>query len=258
MHKPSRKHAGFSLVELMVALVAGLLVSGAAVAFLLSSMKSNGEYVVSTRLTQELRNTLELVTRDLRRAGYNNNALDYLRPGHVNPFSSVFVKDASPTGAGNEDLDGCIIYAYDSAFNGTNGIGVLNLAGGEVRGIRRVVATMPDGSTVGVLEYAQSAGTARPACGTEATPTYTNFPPDCHSLWCPLSDPSKINITQFKVLDSTFTLGTNPEAIKVRDLDILLQGQLVGSTEFTRGIRGGIRIRTDCFKPTTADCNVSP
>ena len=35
--------AGFTLVELMVALVAGLIVSAAVVAFLLSSMRSNGE-----------------------------------------------------------------------------------------------------------------------------------------------------------------------------------------------------------------------
>ena len=255
MHKTSRAQSGFSLVELMIALVAGLLVSGATVAFLLSSMKSNGEYVTSTRLTQELRNTMDLVTRDLRRAGYNNDTMSFLVPGSVNPFASVFVKDDSPTGAGNEDLDGCIIYAYDSA----TAEGVLNLGAGEVRGIRRVVATMPDGSTVGVLEYAQSAGTARPACGTEATPTYTSFPPACHSLWCPLSDPSKINITQFQVLQTlSNTVGTPPEEIRVRDLNIVLQGQLVGTTDVTRGMRGGIRIRTDCFKPTISDCNVSP
>jgi len=256
MTKTSRKHAGFSLVELMIALVAGLLVSGATVAFLMSSMKSNGEYVVSTRLTQELRNTMDLVTRDLRRAGFNNDYISYMTPGNVNAFGAVYVKDDSPTGSGNEDVDGCVIYAYDSGATGN--LGTLSLAAGEVHGIRRVVATMPDGSTVGVLEYAQSAGTARPNCTTEATPTYTSFPPACHSLWCPLSDPSKLNITQFKVVDTSFTLGTNPEAIRVRDLDILLQGQLVGSTEYTRGLRGGIRIRTDCFKPTVADCNVSP
>ena len=40
----NRQH-GFSLVELMVALVAGLVVSTAVVAFTLSTMKSNGEYI---------------------------------------------------------------------------------------------------------------------------------------------------------------------------------------------------------------------
>ena len=59
-----------ALVELMVALVAGLIVSAAVTRFFISSMKSNGEYVQSTRLTQELRNILDLMSRDVRRAGY--------------------------------------------------------------------------------------------------------------------------------------------------------------------------------------------
>ena len=46
-----KSNRGFSLIELMIALVAGLLVSGAAVLFLMSSMRSNGEYVQSVRLT---------------------------------------------------------------------------------------------------------------------------------------------------------------------------------------------------------------
>ncbi len=44
----------------MVAMVAGMIVSAAVLMFFFSSMKSNGEYVQSTRLTQELRNTLDL------------------------------------------------------------------------------------------------------------------------------------------------------------------------------------------------------
>ena len=57
--------AGFGLVELMVALAAGLLLSTAVIAFMLSSMRSNGQYVQSVRLSQELRNTLDFLTRDL-------------------------------------------------------------------------------------------------------------------------------------------------------------------------------------------------
>jgi prepilin-type N-terminal cleavage/methylation domain-containing protein len=77
--------AGFSLIELMVALVAGLIVSSAVVAFMMSSFKSNAEYVQSTRLTQELRNSLDLVTRDVRRAGYNEKAMASLGTGTASP-----------------------------------------------------------------------------------------------------------------------------------------------------------------------------
>src|SRR4249919_3114095 len=86
---------GFSLVELMVALAAGLIVSAAAVAFLFSSMKSNKAFVGVTRLTQELRNNMDFVNRELRRAGYDEDALLYisLPPNSVSrsPFATILV-----------------------------------------------------------------------------------------------------------------------------------------------------------------------
>ena len=39
--KSTQRNLGFSLIELMVALVAGLIVSYAVIAFCMSSMKSN-------------------------------------------------------------------------------------------------------------------------------------------------------------------------------------------------------------------------
>ena len=54
-----RKVAGFSLVELMVALVAGMVVAGAMLAFTVSSVRANSDFVAAARLTQELRNTLD-------------------------------------------------------------------------------------------------------------------------------------------------------------------------------------------------------
>ena len=117
LHDRPLAATGFSLVEMMVALAAGLIVSGAVIAFLLSSMKSNGEYVQSTRLTQELRNTLDLVTRDLSRAGYNDNALLFVSLPNISKFAPMFIKDNTPFVAsgdsatyGNADTRGCVIY----------------------------------------------------------------------------------------------------------------------------------------------------
>ena len=50
---PLRAQRGFSLIELMVALVVGLIVSGALLAFTISSVRANAEYVSAARLTQE-------------------------------------------------------------------------------------------------------------------------------------------------------------------------------------------------------------
>ena len=47
-------------------------------------------YVRSTRLTQELRNSLDLVSRELRRAGYDENALRYIAMSASNNATSPF------------------------------------------------------------------------------------------------------------------------------------------------------------------------
>jgi type IV pilus assembly protein PilW len=59
---------GFSLVELMVALVVGLIVIGAVLALVVSMMSANNQTIQVTRLTQELRATTAVIASDLKRA----------------------------------------------------------------------------------------------------------------------------------------------------------------------------------------------
>src|SRR5690606_35915125 len=95
---------------LMVALVAGLIVAGAVLAFTLSSLRINSEYVLSTRLATELRNSLGFITEDLRRAGYDERAMDFVsRPDGFTGFSPFSAIQISNAGSAN----GCIVYAYD-------------------------------------------------------------------------------------------------------------------------------------------------
>ena len=239
---------GFSLVEMMVALVAGLIVSGAALAFLMSSMRSNGEYVQSTRLTQELRNTLDLAARDLRRAGYDDDALRYMATGAISPLATIQLNNA---GAANS----CIIYAYDRAA-GTPG--QVDTAAGEVRALRRVTATVNGVNNVGIIEYAESTGTTKPLCN-DASATYTSYPPACNGVWCPLSDPSTLNVTEFKVTDnSPADITSGSRTMRIRNFQVTVTGMLVGSTDVTRGVSTRVRVRADCVNPTISNCAVTP
>ena len=66
---PAPAHAaGFTLIEMMVAIVLGLLVVGAVLAFIVSLVRANSETVLSTRLNQEMRATMALISNDVRRA----------------------------------------------------------------------------------------------------------------------------------------------------------------------------------------------
>lgn len=274
-----RASRGFTLVEMMVALVAGLVVSAAVIAFALSSMKSNGEYVQSTRLTQELRNTLDLITRDLSRAGYNDDSLRFVSLPSESPFAPVFIKDVTPfVTAGtastypNADVDGCVLYAYDRTFpigyednaacDDTDGCGVAGEVdgdNGEIRGMRRVCtdgACDGEADDVGVIEYAESASGVTPTCGG-ATADYSTNPATCNAAsgWCPLSDPSLINITRFAVINTSADISTS---MQVRDLGVYLEGQMAHLPDYTRSVATKVKIRADCISSAVADCSNAP
>ncbi|GAB3747315.1 PilW family protein [Lysobacter olei] len=105
--------AGFSLVELMVAMVLGLIVVGAVLALVLSMMRANNQTIAATRLTQELRATAALINTDLRRAGGVRDPYTVATANNgspSNPFASITIP-ASPN-------NNCIRYAYADAEGG--------------------------------------------------------------------------------------------------------------------------------------------
>ena len=274
-----RRLRGFTLVELMVAVVAGLIVSLAVVVFMLASMKSNGEYVQSTRLTQELRNTLDLVTRDLSRAGYNDSSLTLAALPLVSPFGPVFVKDVAPVVTAGTvstypgaDTDGCVLYAYDRTFpigyqdnaacddiTGCGTAGQIDQDNGEIRGIRRTCidgACDGEADDIGVIEIAESSAGVTPACDG-ATADYSTNPATCNasSGWCSLSDPTLLNITRFMVTNTSSDLSN---LMRIRDFGIHIEGQLVKGSNFTRAVSSEVRVRADCIDPTFANCANAP
>jgi len=105
---------GFSLIELMISLVVGLIVSGAAVALVAAIGKSNADTVRATRLTQELRATTEVIARDLRRARSN-----------VDPIANVSSPTPVPAAmqaCNHVDIStpGCVIFGSGCAIDPTN------------------------------------------------------------------------------------------------------------------------------------------
>jgi hypothetical protein len=113
-----------------------------------------------------------------------------------------------------------------------------------------------NGRTVGVIEYAVSAGSL-PTCG-DASPNYSTYPPTCSGAWCALSDPAKLDITALSFVDNGTVVGTSPSQVQIRDLTVSMSGRLAGSTEFTRQITSDVRIRSDCFDKTISNCSSAP
>ena len=94
------KQKGFTLVEMMVSSAIGLIAMSGVISMFATSVKSNGDGLKRIRLNQELRAIMDVMVRDIRRAGYWRNA-DGIAP---NPFSTLFVS--------NDEQ--CVTYRYDA------------------------------------------------------------------------------------------------------------------------------------------------
>ena len=256
MSSSPRAASGFSLVEMMIALVAGLIVMGAVLAFTVSSVKANSEFTRSTRLMQELRNVDDYIVDELKRAGYDEDAMGYVASNSatdVSPFSPIYVD----TTAGAN----CVIYAYDREPGNP---GVIDGGSGEIRAIRRVTI-----NGVGVIEVAESTATITPRCDTSG-PDYTSYPVGCNGAtgWCALSDPKVVNIGTF-TLDGTGVAGashggqTIPGGVgnmplRLREFRVVLGGSLVTDASITRSIDSNVKVRSDCLRNDISDCNLAP
>lgn len=65
-----RRQRGLSLVEMMISLTVGLVILSGAIGLYASMVKSQSDNLAMTRLNQEMRAAMDLVVRDVRRAGY--------------------------------------------------------------------------------------------------------------------------------------------------------------------------------------------
>lgn len=256
----SRRAArGFSLIEMMVALVVGLIVSGALLAFTISSVRANAEYVRAARLTQELRTVGQFVDSELRRAGYDEDSLEYVAgttATQFSPFSPILLD----TTAGAN----CVIYAYDRS-PGTGGS--IDDDNQEVRGIRRGTATI-NGQDVGVVEVAESSGTVTPACDG-AAPDYAKFPVACNagSGWCAFSDPHTVDVDTFTISDggdagnshgAQDITSTGYTPMRLREYKVTLTGHLASDADVSQTLSFNVKVRANCLRELVTNCDAVP
>ncbi|KGM55961.1 hypothetical protein N800_10015 [Lysobacter daejeonensis GH1-9] len=194
---------GFSLIEMMVAIVAGMIVIGSVLAFTVSMLRSYNENIRSTRLTQDLRTTIGLAVREARRAGYDRSSVQRVMTDNI-PVPNLGALAVSSTG-------NCFTYQYDRG----NAV-----ASRQNRAIRW-------NSTAGTLQMktADSAVTCTDASG-----------------WEDVSDPAVVNITGFKVVErkSPFCVDINKTKDPVTGADVYLRAEgLVRNLSFC--VRGALR-----------------
>ena len=103
-----KPQAGVSLVELMIGLLVGVIVVAGALNVFVSSAKNSGDTLKLSALNQDLRAMMDIMVRDIRRAGYVtspviNDEAAFLNTIRHNPFAEINI----------EANNSCITYAYN-------------------------------------------------------------------------------------------------------------------------------------------------
>jgi prepilin peptidase dependent protein B len=118
----SSRQRGFTLIELMVGIVVGLIVLSSALAIYLMGVRGSTHVVRAAKLNQDMRTGMTLMVDDIRRADFWGKFVQ----GNANPFTA---RSGSPitdihilnfNGVNNA----CILYSYDAIYQAGNTAGI--------------------------------------------------------------------------------------------------------------------------------------
>jgi type II secretory pathway pseudopilin PulG len=99
-----RSQRGLSIVEMLVGITIGLFVVAAAALMVSSQLAENRKLLIETQLQQDLRATMEIMTRELRRASYRNE-LSIWRDGVSTVSANTYGAITPSSGVGISDIE---------------------------------------------------------------------------------------------------------------------------------------------------------
>jgi len=174
MNTHIRRHQfGASLVELMIAITIGMIVMAGALVVMGSTFGANAGQMKAARLNNEIRNAMNMITRDMRRAGYINRSISQLVAGNYIPTSSLIPSiTASAT-------SGAVSVAYDENNNGaidTTEVYGYQLSGGAIQsqiGTAGTWVNITDPNVITVTSFAITNNSVGPFAYTGAPNSVT-------------------------------------------------------------------------------------
>jgi type II secretory pathway pseudopilin PulG len=218
------RQSGATLMEVMIAMTISLVVTAAMIAMMSNTLGTTARIINMSKLTDDMRVAMQMMTRDVRRSSYNANSM------------LCYANDDCATDAGGPVLAGdvtiddsgtCFTFLTDRDHDGDS---TDNAAGG----FRQVTV-----SGVGVIEMWTGDNT-----------------PDCTDAagaagWVEITNPEQMDVFAFTVDDDlSYTQvildnGSDTLSQKVRKIRMDMQGRLVTDNTITRQIEDVINVRND-------------
>ena len=211
---------GFTLVELMVAMIIMLLLAVAIVKIEANMFRTNTEAIHMIQLSQEMRAAIQLITRDIRRSGYNDDSLaSFLSTQAIGSGVTMGGLDAN-------DTVSCLQVRYDDLDGNAKNV-VYRLR--VISAVGRVSAHFGADAT----------------CDTTIT----------DAGWIDLSDPLITHVLGLEfVLDDHLTdivenLDTgNTIQVGVEQINITINARLRANTAVTRSITNEVQLRNQYLR----------
>lgn len=218
-----RKMLGFTFTELMIALALNALLFTVIITVFLNNLDHYKRMIKINRLDQELQVAMDVMSRDIRRAGFWGNARsDINSPTNNNPFVVTGTTDITTGLSG-----ACILFTYDANADGTLAA-ISTLIDDEHYGYRLNGTTLQ----------------ARPPGAAYDCAAASN-------AWENMTDTNLIQITalNFVINSITTTVGPGTKGIMMRTVDISITGRLASDNSITRTLTNTIKVRNDKFIP---------
>lgn len=246
-----KANRGFTLIELMIAMVLGLFIVGVTLTVYLTTVKGSSETLKSARLNHDLESVMSLMVNDIRRSGYWGGAI----PGadtFENPFTNEYVTGSAPLG--NPSVS-CFLYSYD--FDADENIGLDEYYGFKL-----------DGTTVR-MRLTGTAGNGNADCNDgnwagelidsdvvsidslQFFPTSTCLNADITTDEITAAGAGATRVNQSNSVTCSAAAAANALAnstdriIERREVNIILTGSLVDDVSVTKSLESTVIIRND-------------
>ena len=210
-----RPRLGLSIVELMVGITIGLFILAGASMMLTTQLGDNRRLLLEAQVQQDLRSTVDMISREIRGAGYWSNASNQVwKPTVTNPYS------AGPlvATANNSSLE-----YYKSLEN--PGLDNNLIDNNEYGGFRLNAGT-------GTIDVQLGSGN-----------------------WQQLTDPAVLTVVQFTLVPNTVAVDVPPSVpggailkLCIRDVTLTIVVRAVHDAAVQRSISNRIRLRNDVVK----------
>lgn len=252
------RQKGLSLIELMIGLLVGAIVAGGAISVFTNSLESSTDNIELARLNQDLRAMMDIMVRDIRRAGYvTDNPAANSAALQANPY----LDSATPgltTDIAVYNNGSCIVYAYNRdnliTVTPSERLG-FKLDNGELK-MRKTGATNENCSNTGgnldsdweTITDPDVQITALAFTLAESELSITSMltdvlpgPPDG------FADGDDNHNTFCDEGESCNTCNTGDKCLYIRTIDISLAGELKDDPGVTQTITEQIRVRNDKY-----------